>query len=308
MLRFSVVVTNYNYGRFVGDAVRSACEQSFKPHEIIVVDDGSTDDSLKLLGALSTSQPSVRIIATANHGQLAAFMTGVKATSGDVVCFLDADDLWDPRYLEALDQVYSRHASVDHVFVQCAYFGERHGAWHGATQDCDHGVSAVDAYFRRYWQGSPTSGNSFRSALSRRALALASPLSEDWRVSADECLVRGACMLGAHQYYLAAPLVKYRVHGSNHWNGRSRTSAQTLAYDLKVQRLIEHLGREVGMSPRSLEWAAAEFKTRPQPTFPELMTYIAHLWGAPRSWFWRLRRIAGMVRYFARSLGSVVRV
>src|SRR5438270_2752465 len=89
----SVVVTNHNYGRFLGDALESALAQEYSPVEVIVVDDDSNDDSRDVLRSFGSR---VTAIAGSYGGQAAASNMGFPASSGDVVIFLDADDVLLP--------------------------------------------------------------------------------------------------------------------------------------------------------------------------------------------------------------------
>ena len=88
----SVVVNNFNYERYVGLAIESALAQRPRP-EVVVVDDGSSDGSRALL---SEYKRRVKLVLQDNGGQAAAFNSGFAATTGDVVLFLDADDLLAP--------------------------------------------------------------------------------------------------------------------------------------------------------------------------------------------------------------------
>ena len=89
----SVVIPSYNYGRFVRDAVESALAQSRKPLEIIVVDDGSTDDTRQVLQPYH-DKGNIRYIYQKNSGLSAARNTGIQAAAGEWIAFLDADDVW----------------------------------------------------------------------------------------------------------------------------------------------------------------------------------------------------------------------
>lgn len=99
----SVVITNYDYGRFLDDAIRSAQAQSYEPIEIVVVDDASSDDSWARIEAHGPALVTRRHERTG--GQLAALGTGIEATSGKIVCFLDADDVWHPQKVARIVQV-----------------------------------------------------------------------------------------------------------------------------------------------------------------------------------------------------------
>jgi glycosyltransferase involved in cell wall biosynthesis len=93
----SVVIPSYNYGRFVVEAVKSALAQTYRPIEVIVVDDGSTDDTAERLAAYADR---IRYIRQENSGLSAARNTGIRAATGEWVALLDADDLWHRQKLE----------------------------------------------------------------------------------------------------------------------------------------------------------------------------------------------------------------
>ena len=93
----SVVVPAYNYARYLPKAIDSALGQTHPPLEVIVVDDGSTDDTPRVLAAYADR---IRVIRQANQGAGAARNAGIAAARGEYVAFLDSDDLWHPRKLE----------------------------------------------------------------------------------------------------------------------------------------------------------------------------------------------------------------
>ena len=93
----SVVIPTYNYGRFIADAIRSVLAQSRPPSEIIVVDDGSTDETAFLVGTFGNR---VRYIRQDNEGVCAARNRGVSESTSELIAFLDADDTWEPTNLE----------------------------------------------------------------------------------------------------------------------------------------------------------------------------------------------------------------
>src|SRR5208283_2367398 len=93
----SVVIPTYNCGRYICETVESALGQTYSPVEIIVVDDGSTDDTRE---RLTTYGDRVRYIYQQNTGPAVARNRGVQDAQGDWIAFLDADDLWLPYRLE----------------------------------------------------------------------------------------------------------------------------------------------------------------------------------------------------------------
>src|SRR5258707_249691 len=95
----SVVVPCRDAGRYVGEALASAAAQTAPPREVLVVDDGSTDDSLarvaEVEGALAARGIALRVLRVAVGNAAAARNAALEVASGDLVAFLDADDRWD---------------------------------------------------------------------------------------------------------------------------------------------------------------------------------------------------------------------
>jgi glycosyl transferase family 2 len=107
---FSVVIAAYQVAPFVGEAIRSALEQTRPPLEVIVCDDGSTDD---LEAALEPFRDRVTVIRQENQGEGAAKDTGSRAAVGDFVAFLDGDDLYEPERLAALAAMSAARPDLD---------------------------------------------------------------------------------------------------------------------------------------------------------------------------------------------------
>jgi glycosyltransferase involved in cell wall biosynthesis len=95
----SIVIDNYNYARFVGAAIESALAQTWPHCEIVVVDDGSTDESRAVIGRYAGR---VATVFQDNRGQSGAFNAGFAASRGDIVLFLDSDDLLTPEAAAAI--------------------------------------------------------------------------------------------------------------------------------------------------------------------------------------------------------------
>ena len=110
----SAIIPNYNYARFVGEAVESALRQTYQPLEIIVVDDGSPDNSLEILRGFGDK---VIVIAQENSGVSAARNNGVRSSSGELLAFLDADDVWYPRKIEKQVERFEQDSKLGLVHV-----------------------------------------------------------------------------------------------------------------------------------------------------------------------------------------------
>ncbi|KKZ84123.1 glycosyl transferase (plasmid) [Rhizobium phaseoli Ch24-10] len=96
----SVVIPAFNASTYIERTLRSAMRQTYAALEIIVVNDGSTDDTAKLVRRVAMSDSRIRLLSTSNRGVAAARNTQIDASSGRFVAFLDADDLWHPTKIE----------------------------------------------------------------------------------------------------------------------------------------------------------------------------------------------------------------
>ena len=107
-LTLSVIIPNYNYAKYVGTSISSALGVSWPKVEVIVVDDGSTDNSLDVIGEFAGR---TTIIQQANAGQMPSCVNGFRRSSGDVVIFLDSDDALHPEVMTEIAAVWSEKAS-----------------------------------------------------------------------------------------------------------------------------------------------------------------------------------------------------
>lgn len=102
----SVVIPTYNRARLVGDAITSVLQQGYPRLEIVVVDDGSTDDTADVVKAFG---PAVRYVRQPNGGPARARNTGIAQATGELLAFLDSDDLYLPGKLHAQVEYFARH-------------------------------------------------------------------------------------------------------------------------------------------------------------------------------------------------------
>jgi glycosyltransferase involved in cell wall biosynthesis len=111
-MTISVVIAAYNAEGTLAETLGSVLNQTLLPDEIIVVDDGSTDHTAKVAAAASNS---IRLIGQSNRGPAAALNVGVKLATGDLVSFIDADDLWERDKLAIQTRALAEHIEFDGV-------------------------------------------------------------------------------------------------------------------------------------------------------------------------------------------------
>ncbi|HWU70463.1 MAG TPA: glycosyltransferase family A protein [Pseudoxanthomonas sp.] len=112
MPKVSIIIPAYEAAAYLAEAIQSALAQTWPDKEVIVVDDGSSDAT----AAIAASIPGVTCLRQANAGVSHARNTGVRHSSGELVAFLDADDVWDPGKLEAQVRLLERYPDCDLVY------------------------------------------------------------------------------------------------------------------------------------------------------------------------------------------------
>lgn len=117
--KVSVIIPTYNRAHFVIEAIESVLNQTFQDFEIIVVDDGSTDNTRE---ALKKFGSKIRYTYQENRGVAAARNTGIRAAKGEFIAFLDHDDLWLPDKLSIQMDAFSKNKEVGLVYTDCVAF------------------------------------------------------------------------------------------------------------------------------------------------------------------------------------------
>ncbi len=109
----SAIIPVFNGGEFIAGALRSVLGQTLPPDEVIVVDDGSTDGSADIAAQFG---PPVRVLRRSHQGGSAALNAGVSEATGDLIAFLDADDLWAEEKLARQSAALAANNALDAVF------------------------------------------------------------------------------------------------------------------------------------------------------------------------------------------------
>jgi glycosyltransferase involved in cell wall biosynthesis len=134
-MKVSVIIRAYNRGYIIQEAIASVLGQTYPDFEIVIVDDGSTDDTSEIVAQVRSDK--VRYIRhRTNRGVSAAGNTGIKASTGDIVAHLDTDDLWRPEMLSRLVAFLNRHPEVGAAFcdVEVVRTGSRCPSLASATR------------------------------------------------------------------------------------------------------------------------------------------------------------------------------
>ena len=239
-LLVSIIINNYNYDRFLKEAIDSALNQTCPHTEVIVVDDGSTDKSREIIAEYGDL---ILPILQPNGKQAAAFNSGFASSKGDIIIFLDSDDYLLPHAIERiisswspeLAKVHYRLAVVDIVGKSLGYSSPQ------GTSPLAQGEVWKSILDRGGYVSTPTSGN----ALNRHALEKLFPIPEAYKLTADDYLSYQVPFYG-NVAAIDEPLGAYRIHDSNQWALSTVTAA-------KFQRFVRHDLQNFGLIVQKAE-------------------------------------------------------
>ena len=149
---FSVIIPCYNQGSFIKEAVDSVLAQTFQNFEIIIVNDGSTDETTNRILS-NFSAPKTTIIQTENKGVSSARNTAIKAANGKYILPLDADDKIASTYLEKVLDVLENNKNINIVYCDAEYFGNKTGKMYlnpySLKQILNNNCILISAVFRK---------------------------------------------------------------------------------------------------------------------------------------------------------------
>lgn len=238
--RLLCIINNYNYARYLPQCLDSALAQSFDL--IVVVDDGSGDDSKAIIDGYAEKHSNILPIFKPNGGQLSCFnAAGKHVEEGDLVFFLDADDRYPGNYVDEVVKFAARE-TADFYFCEAVPFTDDRDAPADARISDEAPLvmplsSAVTLATQR-WIGSPTSAVVITGALFHQLFPY--PFVSDWRVRADDVMVFGASILGAKKVYIRSLGIGYRQHGGNLFVGNNvwKSPSELALRKFRLERLF----------------------------------------------------------------------
>jgi glycosyltransferase involved in cell wall biosynthesis len=207
----SIVINNYNYGRFIAQAIDSALNQTYSNTEVVVVDDGSTDNSREIITSYGNR---IIPILKANGGHGSTFNAGLAASQGEIIFFLDSDDYLFPDTVERVVAAWKPGVvKVQYRLDIVDTSGNRIGVFPPTERKLDDG-DVVPLLLAKGRYGTPvTSGNAF----SRDVLDKIGPIPEaEFRHCGESYLVNLAPFYGL-LVSIEQSMGAYRMHGNNDW-------------------------------------------------------------------------------------------
>jgi glycosyltransferase involved in cell wall biosynthesis len=224
----SVIIPTYQHASFIREAIDSVLRQTFKDFELIVIDDGSTDGTKEVLNGYENK---LEYFYQKNAGLSAARNDGIRASGGNYISFLDADDVWLPNKLEIETKFLDQHPSTSMVYSNYIYFGARKGSRNSGFE----GRSLPSGRaFRALFLQNPISSSSVlirrtvfdKVGLFYQSLTQCEDLDMWLRISKDFDIE-----------HVDIPLSKYRLHTSNMHLSADKNAEEFLKVQKRYLRL-----------------------------------------------------------------------
>ena len=275
-MKTSVLINCYNYADYVGAAIDSVHQQTQTVDELIIVDDGSTDDSAQKIEERISGMPYARLVRQPNQGQLSAFDRGVSEATGDLIFFLDADDCYLPHHVASVVKVMKGDPRI--AFYFCAHRmsnSDKIVRYKAGTGDL--GPSALLTYLISAYVGSITSAMVINRKLTQVLFPFGSDLYADWITEADNCLIFGASLSGFKKYFEPEPGFTYRIHENNYFQGRTRDEYDRYLFYMRRHRLLTLLSQRFGLTPDLARRLHSEFRAIPAPSRRVYRDYVKAL-------------------------------
>jgi len=290
----NVVITTYNYGQYIEDCVDSVLSQTYsKIQKIIIIDDGSTDNTKELVFNKYSNQKKILFIEKSNGGQLSALNCAVDHIDDcDLVFLLDADDLYTKEYIQKSVEHYQKFKECDFLFCRRKYLGKNGNLENRFSSDVFYPPTIKRAYYAREWIGNATSMISMKTDVLKKILPI--PFESQWRVRADDCLVWGASLVGARKHYIHQALVQYRVHDMNYHHGKNYAKETLEKRKNSINQLFDYFVSKGNIDITLDRSIVFEFlNTKPRGIF-EFFTFVKFLIKANQGFFQSI----GYIFYF----------
>jgi glycosyltransferase involved in cell wall biosynthesis len=232
----SILINNYNYGHFLRTAIDSALNQTYDHIEVVVVDDGSTDNSRDIIDSYGNK---ISVVFKENGGQASAFNAGFAASKGDIICLLDSDDSFHSNKITRIAEIFISDREVGWCFhsLSCAFSdGEEMKEELSHKENRSLGSRSLSLREQMVKKGRlvfhapATSGLTFR----RKLLSDILPMPEATSVTLSDNYIKFTSFLLADGYFLNEKLACQLIHSSNLYTNRKDTHVVKLRAEITI--------------------------------------------------------------------------
>ena len=252
----SVLIGNFNYAKYLGDAIDSVLAQDYQNFEICICDDGSTDESVAVIERYASREPRIKFVVQENAGHGAALNAAWSLASGEVIALLDADDVWLRGKLSSVLNTFcsERNAGLVAHRLKLVWSDLRpikpqrlppiENGWLASKLMSPPG----------YLMLAPCSGLTLRREVALRVL----PINPFFRAHADSVIAERAALL-ARAGAIPHPLGLYRIHRGNITGGsgpRDLAAAKKdiALFDARMADRLQFIHREYGIRLPAPSW------------------------------------------------------
>jgi glycosyltransferase involved in cell wall biosynthesis len=233
----SIIIPCYNHGQYIDEAITASLNQTFDDFEIIIINDGSTDNfTNKKLTSIKNNK--IHVIHTENMGLAAARNNGIKAAKGGIIFTLDADDAIEPTFLEKAIAVFSKDPEIGIVYSQAMLFGSKRGVC--LLPECDikkmvvrNYIFSCGLFYRKDWE----SVGGYKSLMKYGW--------EDWEFWLS--LIEK----GKKVFQIKEPLYRYRI--------RSESMARIMTKDQKIEMHTNILKNHKNFINENIQYLIEEY-------------------------------------------------
>ncbi|MBW4636855.1 MAG: glycosyltransferase [Gloeocapsa sp. UFS-A4-WI-NPMV-4B04] len=216
----SVIINNYNYGHFLCEAIDSVLNQTYPNIEIVVVDDGSTDNSREII---SSYQEKIISVLKENGGQASAFNAGFAASRGDIIFMLDSDDIFVPEKVAEVVNIFEQYQDIGWCFNRLRFVDAKTNTFiklssESGSRLCDLRTDIKNG--KMSFHAPATSGLCFKRSLLQMIL----PMPEIIIITSDNYLKVAAVAL-SKGYFLDKQLSFLRLHNNNNYTARGNNQS-----------------------------------------------------------------------------------
>ncbi|WP_051389646.1 glycosyltransferase family A protein [Bradyrhizobium sp. Ec3.3] len=232
-LSIVAIIPMYNGATFIKESVASVLAQTLPPSEVLVVDDGSTDNGAAIVASLAMVHPKIRLLRKPNGGQSSARNFGVSHSKSRLIALLDQDDVWHPHHLERLSKPFQKKRGIPlgWVYSNLDEIDESGGMVTKRYLDgvpAQHPKQSIIECLARDMFILPSA-----SLISRRAFEAVGGFDERLSGYEDDDLFLRLFRAGYDHVYLDEPLSKWRIYpGSTSYSPRMARSRMIYAYKL----------------------------------------------------------------------------